>query len=87
MFENSTVERYRIGFKGDNEYRQFISNTVFEVYHTNDRYLHTDINVPRDRIREMFEEFSAYDLRYMKYRPYTLENYYTDVMETGGILL
>ena len=87
MFENSTVERYRIGFKGDNEYRQFISNTVFEVYHTNDRYLHTDINVPRDRIGEMFEEFSGYDLRYMKYRPYTLENYYTDVMETGGILL
>ena len=87
MFENSTVERYRIGFKGDNEYRQFINNTVFEVYHTNDRFLHTDINVPRDRIGEMFEEFSEYDLRYMKYRPYTLENYYTDVMETGGILL
>ncbi|MBR1423008.1 MAG: ATP-binding cassette domain-containing protein [Ruminococcus sp.] len=77
-------QKYRLGFKTEAEYDSFISSTCFEIDHKNKQYLHIDLEISPDSINDMFEEISQYDLRYMKYKPFTLEDHYTEIIDKGG---
>ena len=77
-------QKYRLGFKSEAEYDSFISRTCFEINHKNKQYLHIDLEISPDSINDMFEEISQYDLRYMKYKPFTLEDHYTEIIDKGG---
>lgn len=80
----SQPQLYRLGFRTKTDYEKFMAYTGFEIYHASPEHLHIDIQVPEKAAGRLFNEVSGYDLRYMKYRPFTLENYYTGVLEKSG---
>lgn len=75
---------YRIGFRSQEEYDRFEMMTSFEISHENRKYLHIDVDIPENSVNKLFDELDGYDLRYMRYRPFTLENYYAQRIEKGG---
>ena len=75
---------YRLGFAGQEEYHEFKNSTAFETDSFNDKYLHLTVSVPQDRINELFAQLTGYDMRYVRYVPYSLEMYYKRVIEQGG---
>ena len=82
--ENELRQKYRIGFKSEAEYNSFIDMTSLEIDHKNDQYLHLDLEVSKRSINKLFDEVSRYDLRYMKDKPFTLEDRYTEIIDKGG---
>lgn len=86
LFDKEMPKMYRIGFNSPDDHRNFVEHTRFTPKHQNRHFLHGDFLVEEDRIGEWFGEVSEYDLRYMKYKPFTLETYYTEVIEKGGKL-
>ena len=75
---------YRLGFADRNEYLKFKNTTDFQKESCNDRYMHLTVSVPGDRINGLFSQLSGYDMRYVRYVPYSLEMYYKKVIEQGG---
>ena len=82
--ESEEHSSYRLGFKTEEEYQGFLSRTKMKVIHKNKEHLHIDIDVNSKLPDTLFDEISGYDIRYMKYKPFTLESYYTSVTEKGG---
>ena len=58
--------------------------TSLEIDHKNDQYLHLDLEVSKRSINKLFDEVSRYDLRYMKDKPFTLEDHYTEIIDKRG---
>lgn len=75
---------YRIGFKSGEDYESFLRQTALTVEHQSHEHLHIDICAESGELSELFDEMSRYDMRYMKFKPFTLERYYTEVYEKGG---
>ena len=75
---------YRLGFKSDDDYDSFIRKTHLSVEHESRHNLHIDIAADSSQLGILFSEMSRYDMRYMKFKPFTLESYYTEVFEKGG---
>lgn len=75
---------YRIGFKSGEDYESFLKQTALTVEHQSREHLHIDICAESGELSELFDEMSRYDMRYMKFKPFTLERYYTEVYEKGG---
>ena len=75
---------YRLGFNSADDYDRFIERTKLPITHQNKTYLHLDTAVGQNNLSELFRETAAFDLRYMRNRPFTLEMYYNDRMIKGG---
>lgn len=75
---------YRLGFKTPEELERFVSATKLRILKISRAHLHIDAAADQSELGELFAETAGYDIRYMKYRPFTLENYYTEVIEKGG---
>mgnify|MGYP000403962354 FL=1 len=86
MYDLSLPKQYRIGFEERSDYQSFIQTGEFEIIRQNDKYKHLIIAVGNRDVNKLFSELVKYDIRYIKYVPYTLEMYYTEVLEKGGKL-
>lgn len=76
---------YRLGFADENQYCEFIDNTQFFIECQNDRYKHLTASVPNKEVNEFIRQLAGYNMRYIRYVPYTLEMYYKKVIENGGV--
>jgi ABC-2 type transport system ATP-binding protein len=86
MYSETMPKQYRIGFADENEYQNFIDEKSFEIVKKNDKYRHVYISVADNEVTKLFGMLKNYDIRYIKYNPYSLEMYYTEVIEKGGKL-
>ena len=75
---------YRIGFVREDEYLKFKNSTSLEISGENDRYRHLTVSVPEGMVNDFINQLSGFDMRYVRYIPYTLEMYYKTVIEQGG---
>ncbi|MCR5731223.1 MAG: ATP-binding cassette domain-containing protein [Ruminococcus sp.] len=76
---------YRLGFADESQYCEFIDNTQFFIECKNDRYKHLTASVPNKDVNEFIGQLAGYNMRYIRYVPYTLEMYYKKVIENGGL--
>ena len=79
-----TSETYRLGFKTSADYDSFLSSTKLRLIHRNKEHLHIDTSVNRNELTKLFAEAGKFDLRYIRNRPFTIENYYNSKIEKGG---
>lgn len=84
MYDPSMPKQYRIGFAENAEYQKFIQSGVFSIVRQNDTYKHLILTAGNPDINKLFSELKKYDIRYIRYIPYTLEMFYTEVIEKGG---
>ena len=82
--ENTDIQTYRLGFKDRADYDRFLAVTALRIDHRNDEFMHLDVSLTGREISKLFGEISGCDMRYMKYRPFTLESYYDHRNEKGG---
>ena len=73
-------KQYIIGFTEKKEYQQFL-NFNFEVLSKNDNYNHVVIKINDTEMNKLFKTLEPYNIRYINYQPYTLEWYYTNMIE------
>lgn len=76
---------YRLGFADESQYCEFIDKTQFVIECQNDRYKHLTASVPNKDVNEFIGQLAGYNMRYIRYVPYTLEMYYKKVIENGGL--
>ncbi len=76
---------YRLGFADESQYCEFIDKTQFFIECKNDRYKHLTASVPNKEVNEFIRQLAGYNMRYIRYVPYTLEMYYKKVIENGGL--
>ncbi len=84
MYDSSMPKQYRIGFAENAEYQKFIQSGGFSIVRQNDTYKHLILTAGNPDINKLFSELKKYDIRYIRYIPYTLEMFYTEVIEKGG---
>lgn len=84
MYDPSMPKQYRIGFAENAEYQKFIQTGGFSIVRQNDKYKHLILTAGNPDINKLFSELKKYDIRYIRYIPYTLEMFYTEVIEKGG---
>ncbi|MBR1384019.1 MAG: ATP-binding cassette domain-containing protein [Ruminococcus sp.] len=75
---------YRLGFKNDEDMRAFLERTALDVIYKSEKHLHIDVTAEKDKLPRLFKEMSAFDMRYMKFKPFTLERYYTEVINAAN---
>ncbi|HEX3077790.1 MAG TPA: ABC transporter ATP-binding protein [Lachnospiraceae bacterium] len=73
-------KQYKIGFDEKKEYQQFL-NLDYEVVHKNDNYKHLVIKINDTEMNRLFKSLNPFNIRYINYQPYTLEWYYTNIIE------
>ena len=76
---------YRLGFADESQYCEFIDKTQFFIECKNDRYKHLTASVPNKDVNKFIRQLAGYNMRYIRYVPYTLEMYYKKVIENGGL--
>ncbi len=84
VYAEDMPKLYRVGFAEESQYNEFISRTKFQIESSNDKYNHLVAAVPMGEINGFIRELSDYDMRYMRYVPYSLEMYYRKFIENGG---
>lgn len=84
MYDPNMPKQYRIGFADEAQYQKFAKLSGFNIIRKNDKYKHLILTVSNEEINKLFKTLSSCDVRYIKYMPYTLEMYYTEVIEKGG---
>lgn len=84
MYDPSMPKQYRIGFAENAEYQKFIQSGGFSIVRQNDKYKHLILTAGNPDINKLFSELKKYNIRYIRYIPYTLEMFYTEVIEKGG---
>ena len=84
MYDPNMPKLYRIGFANEAEYQEFIRKTEFHIEKSNDKYRHALVTVPMPEMNRLIRQLAGYDMRYIRYIPYSLEMYYTKVIEKGG---
>ncbi len=78
---------YRLGFKTPDDMERFSRRTTLDVLYKSDKHLHIDVAADGTLINTLFKEMSGFDMRYMKYKPFTLERCYTEVINNDhGII-
>ena len=78
---------YRLGFKTPDDMERFLRRTTLDVLYKRDKHLHIDVAADGTLINTLFGEMSSFDMRYMKYKPFTLERCYTEVINNDhGII-
>ncbi|MBZ9607394.1 ATP-binding cassette domain-containing protein [Clostridium estertheticum] len=81
MRDPDMAKIYKVGFEDTNEYEKFANSKKFKIHRKNDNYKHLMLFVDDGNINELFAELAKYNIRYIKYIPYTLEFYYTQIIE------
>ena len=84
MYDPSMPKQYRIGFAENAEYQKFIQTGGFSIVRQNDKYKHLILTAGNPDINKLFSELKRYNIRYIRYIPYTLEMFYTEVIGKGG---
>lgn len=87
MYDPTMPKLYRIGFENEKEYFSFIKKGNFTITRKNDKYRHLIVQLKDNEANKLLCELAEYNMRYIKYIPYTLEMYYTEIIEKGGKLL
>lgn len=77
-------KQYKIGFEKQLEYQEFL-NSNYVIESKNDKYNHLVIRVKDSQLNGLFKTLRHYTIRYMNYEPYTLEWYYTNIMENKEV--
>ncbi|MCR5148545.1 MAG: ATP-binding cassette domain-containing protein [Eubacterium sp.] len=80
-FEKNDGKRYRIGFESDMEMNSFLEKNPFEVISVNQKYSHLVVSLDSDKEADsnsLIRLLADYRVRYVRYVPYTLENYYNE---------
>ena len=75
---------YRIGFADESQYRAFKAHTSFQIDSFNDEYKHLTAVVPVNEMNSFVRVLADYNMRYVRYVPYSLEMYYKKYIENGG---
>ncbi len=75
---------YRLGFKTAEDYDSFTAETSLHISYENKKYLHLDIDILPQSADTLFGEISRHDMRYIKHRPFTLEDHYNEILAKGG---
>lgn len=78
-YDKNMDKQYRIGFKEQHEFETF-SAMNFKIVATNPKYLHLSIVVNDTGMNDLFKALSQFNIRYINYEPYTLEWYYTNII-------
>lgn len=84
QYDANIDKQYRIGFSNEQEYRCFMKKD-FHIKKSNDKYFHVSITINDKDINELFKALSEYAVRYINYQPYSLEWYYTNIIEKQGV--
>lgn len=84
MYDSNMPKQYRIGFADEVQYKNFVNLSGFDIVRKNDKYYHLVMTASNEEINKLFKILSLCNIRYIKYLPYTLEMYYTEVIEKGG---
>ena len=84
QFSERVDKQYRIGFAEKKEYEQFLKSN-YEIISKNHKYNHLEIKINDSEINGLFKSLKPYNIRYMNYQPYTLEWYYTNMIETQEV--
>ncbi len=82
-FSKGKPRTYRLGFRSYEEYDSFVKHTALDIAYENRKYLHLDVSLTENAVNKLFEETAGFDIRYMKFRPFTLEDHYTEILEGG----
>ena len=78
--EENMDKQYKIGFVEKTEYQQFMQHN-YEILSKNDKYNHLVIKINDTEMNRLFKSLKPYNVRYINYQPYTLEWYYTNIIE------
>jgi ABC-2 type transport system ATP-binding protein len=78
--DESMDKQYKIGFEEKEDYKQFL-NLDYEVVHKNEKYKHLVIRIHDTQMNKLFKNLNPLNIRYINYQPYTLEWYYTNIIE------
>lgn len=73
-------KQYKIGFADKNEFQQFFKYN-YEILSKNENYNHLTIKINDFDMNRLFNDLQQYNVRYINYQPYTLEWYYTNIIE------
>lgn len=85
VYSDREEKRYRIGFETDEKFRNFMEANPFEVESFSREHRHVVIKVASSRAADantLMKILAGYSVRYMKYMPYTLEDYYMENIES-----
>lgn len=80
QYNENMDKQYKIGFAEKKEYQQFLKYD-YEIVNKNDNYNHLVIKINDTEINRLFKSLEPYNVRYINYQPYTLEWYYTNIIE------
>ena len=80
QFSEYVDKQYKIGFIENSEYQQFLKSN-YEIVSKNDKYYHLVIKTKDSELNNLFKSLEPYNIRYINYQPYTLEWYYTNIIE------
>lgn len=86
QYDKNMDKLYRIGFFENDEYQQFLKNN-YQIVNKNDNYDHLVIKINDKDMNSLFRSLKQYDIRYVNYQPYTLEWYYTNIIEKQEVLV
>lgn len=78
-YDQNMDKQYRIGFTEQFEFDTF-SKMDFKIVASNPKYLHLSIAINNSELNTLFKELSQFNIRYINYEPYTLEWYYTNII-------
>ncbi|MBQ8966383.1 ATP-binding cassette domain-containing protein [Ruminococcus sp.] len=86
IFDENMPKLYRVGFADEEQYLEFKKRTDLHIKSFNDKYKHLMAAVPVDAVNSFVRELADYNMRYVRYVPYSLEMYYKNEIENGGVL-
>lgn len=84
QFNEYENKRYKIGFEKTSEYQQFLRSN-FKLVNKNNKYNHLVLEIKDSELNRLFKELENYGIRYINYQPYTLEWYYTNIIENQEV--
>ncbi len=85
-YTDSIGKLYKIGFAEEVEYQNFLQSE-YKITKRNDKYCHLALEIGDSDINKLFKNLSEYDIRYINYQPYTLEWYYTNIIQNQEVQL
>jgi len=80
QYDENMDKQYKIGFADKGDYQQFLKCN-YEIVNKNDHYNHLVIKINDTEMNRLFKSLAPYNTRYINYQPYTLEWYYTNIIE------
>lgn len=80
QYDENMDKQYKIGFADKGEYQQFLKSN-YKISNKNDNFNHLVIKINDTEMNRLFKSLEPYNVRYINYQPYTLEWYYTNIIE------